>query len=126
MLKKLASVSLVVVLAFVTISLLAKPVQSTVPVQQQADSSFEYAQLLVNGDLVQVGDQGLRVRWIYGADNLAPQFVSIESLNRLLSRKVSRATLGNLLNTIGSQGWELVDVRQGSNATEYWAFKRKL
>lgn len=123
MLKKLSLFSIVGVLSITTISLLAQPVSSTVEVGQ-AESTYEYAQLIVQGDVVTDGDQGVRVRWILGGRNLVPQFVTVESLSRLLSRSVGVATFGNLLDNIGKDQWELVDVRQKTNGLEYWTFKR--
>ncbi len=123
MLKKSLSLFVVAVLFIGVIILLANPVQSTSPLQQKQDT-FEYAQLIVQGDLAEFGEAGMRVRWIQGDKNLVPQFVTVESLNRLLSRKSTFSNFGTLLDTIGSEGWELVDVRVKSQVLEYWAFKR--
>ena len=83
----------------------------------------------MQGDLIREGDQSLRVRWLQGNQLLTPNFVNIEGLNRALNRgPAQRPTLGNLLNTIGDEGWELVQVRSDlrKGVLEYWTFKREI
>ena len=124
MLKKIISFALIALLSVATVSLLATSAESTVNTQQ-SQGTFEYAQLIVQGDLAELGDNGIRVRWLQGDRNLVPQFVTVESLNRLLSRRASFSSFNVLLDTIGGQGWELVDVRAKSNSMEYWVFRRQ-
>lgn len=86
---------------------------------QQANSStssstdsFQYARLTV-------ADKGEKVTWLTGGNDR----VRTESLGRVFRRlggNASRIDLANLLDQIGSQGWQLVQ-RDGDT----WIFMRR-
>ena len=122
--KRFGTLLSVGVLAILIFAVYVNPASSRQDNQATADT-FEYGQLVVRGDLMELGDNGVRVRWVNGGINRVPQFVTVESLIRILSRKVVTPTFGNLLNAIGEQGWELQDVRENSKGVQYYVFKRR-
>ncbi|MEM7457441.1 MAG: hypothetical protein AAF456_24120 [Planctomycetota bacterium] len=75
---------------------------------------WEYAQLIVEGD-----DQ---YRWLQGELNLTPDPVPLDTLAQRLRQRGGRRTFENLLNQIGSNGWELIII---DGSTRY-TFKRRL
>ena len=76
---------------------------------------FEYAQLLVQDD---------QYRWLQGELNLTPDFVTLDTLAQRLKQRGGRKTFENLLNQIGSNGWDLIVV-DGSSPSRY-LFQRRL
>ena len=97
----------------------------TISQSQQADTTFEYAQLVVNGDPI-LEPNTAQVIWNDGDRNLTPNFVSISALNRILSRRALRPTMANLLNTIGADGWELIEITPSNREINIWTFKREM
>ena len=96
----------------------------TVSQAQQTNVTFEYAQLVVNGDPI-LNPGTAQVIWNDGDRNLTPNYVSISALNRILSRRALRPTMANLLNTIGADGWELISITPNNNDVNTWTFKRE-
>ena len=93
--------------------------------QQDEGPTFEYAQLVIQGDAI-LDAQNARVVWNEGDRNLTPNFISLSALNRLLSRQGQRPTLANLLNSIGNNGWELITVDRSERDITAWTFIREL
>jgi len=83
-----------------------------VPVQQSA-TTFAYAQLTVEEEDRFIFDQG-------GLET--PRARSLSALMRLFG-STERATYVNLLNAIGSRGWEIVEI---DTAESIVTFKRQL
>jgi hypothetical protein len=115
--------ALVVVGLFVLVTS-ATPIAAK-PSVQQSGKTFEYAQLIVKGDAI-LNPDNAEVLWYDGDRNLTPNYVSISTLNKLLSRRALRPTLANLLNTIGGDGWEMISVVQNTREINTWTFKREL
>lgn len=78
-------------------------------VEKIARTNWEYARLVINADVV---------LWHAGETNVIPEPLNLDNQYRRLGGNF-RANLTNLLNLIGSDGWELV-------ATDemVWTFKR--
>ncbi len=87
---------------------IASPIQQRANVQEQA-GGFSYAQLTIQGD---------QVTWDIGGNDL-PRQRNLNAVYRELNGE-GRATTINLLNAIGANGWELVQV--GDNV---WTFKSR-
>lgn len=83
-------------------------------VQEQATSGFAYATLTKVDDSFVFDTGGLN----------PPREFSMGALMRTLNSQ-QRATMVNLLNAIGSRGWELVQ-KDKTGTTEVWLFKRSL
>ena len=98
------------VVAFAGFSSTAVTQQAQQAVQNPSQGDFEYAQLIVVGNDQLTFDDG---------GNDRPRTRSLKALYAELGGR-NRATLVNLLNEIGDDGWELV----GSPVDGIWTFKR--
>ncbi len=79
--------------------------------ENEARTEFEYARLVVSGE---------NVTWAVGGTNLVPRQQTIAfTIRQLGGNRTSRANLANLLDVIGDNGWELVQVQES-----VWIFKR--
>ena len=87
----------------------ATPVLSQQAVGNQRNGSIAYAQLTIRGD-----DQ---VSWDPGGNDI-PRVETLDVTYRRLGG-TQRTTLVNLLNVVGRNGWELVEV-----TNNVWTFKR--
>lgn len=87
----------------------ASPVSSG-SILQEPDSGFSYAVLTIQGED--------RVTWDEGGSDL-PRTRPLDAIYRELGGK-QRATVVNLLNAIGEQEWQLVEINESS-----WTFIRR-
>lgn len=110
-LKSILPVALMFVALTLVVSWNGDSNQTVVAQQRQQTSSFVYARL------IQLGDQ--QFTWDAGGNNV-PRTGSLRLIQRELGGN-SRDTLVNLLNAIGSNGWELVQIEEGN-----YLFKRQI
>ena len=87
---------------------LAAPVLSQ-QVQQKRSSALAYAQLTIQGENQAIWDEG---------GNAIPRVDTLDGTYRRLGG-TSRTSVVNVLNAIGNNGWELVEV-----TSNVWTFKR--
>ena len=97
-----------VVCSIVPTSVASKSATASTPSVEQTE--WDYARLITDGE---------SVSWHAGEMNVEPQIFTLETQYRRLGGR-SRPNLVNLLNQIGSDGWELIVTDE-----VYWTFKRQ-
>lgn len=100
--------------------------QDREPTQEREPLRWEYAQLQMHGDFILNGKDSVAVKWIEGDKNITPQATTIGILISRISRRSERPTMANLLNAVGANGWELVNVIDHSTDVRSWTFIRQM
>lgn len=114
---KLVYLVLAIVVTALVVALIQIPIAQTANAEPpqvsttQAGTAWQYARLV---------NANNKVTWIEGDTNNIPLAVTVADQIQKLGGGSQRATIANLLNTIGKNRWELV-VIQGNT----WIFKRR-